>query len=161
MAQRFNNNRGRSSSRGSDQPLMNNWSDTARERPMATAAAAAGAVAAGVFLWSRRNQISDQINRLSDQITGWAEDMRSGSSSRELAMTEGPNESSAIESSRKTASRGGKSSSRATGKRSTASRGSAASPARAMSETGAGNASLGAHSGTTGGGGTIGGGPRA
>jgi hypothetical protein len=88
--------------------MMSHWGETAKEKPFTTAAAAAGAVAAGVFLWSKRNQISDQISRLSDQITDWADDMRSGNStSRELAMTEGPNESSAIEASRATASRRG------------------------------------------------------
>ena len=44
---------------------------TARDNPIATAAAVGGAVAAGVFLWSRRNQISDQIGSLSDQISEW------------------------------------------------------------------------------------------
>ncbi|MGN6155111.1 MAG: hypothetical protein ACTHN4_05185 [Sphingomicrobium sp.] len=84
------------------------WMDTVRDRPMASAAAAAAAVGAGVFLWSKRNQIGDQISRLSEQVSDWADEMRSGSSSgsgRELAMTEGPNESSAIESSRATGSR--------------------------------------------------------
>jgi hypothetical protein len=50
---------------------------TARDNPLATAAAVGGAVAAGVFLWSRRNQISDQIGNLADQISEW----REGSSS--------------------------------------------------------------------------------
>ena len=112
---------------------------------MATAAAAAGAVAAGVFLWSKRNQISDQISRLSDQVTSWADEMRSNGSSRELALTAGPNESSAIESSRATARR-----STGTKSRSTKSRSS-----RGMSATGGGNASIGAHSGTTGAGPTA------
>jgi hypothetical protein len=40
---------------------------------LAAAAAVGGAVAAGVFLWSRRNQISDQIGSLSDQISEWRE----------------------------------------------------------------------------------------
>ncbi|HET9810627.1 MAG TPA: hypothetical protein VFP53_02890 [Sphingomicrobium sp.] len=116
-SQRGSNNNNPS---GRNQYSSNGWVDSARERPMATAAAAAAAVGAGVFLWSKRNQISDQISNLSGQISDWAEDMRSGSSSRELAMTEGPNESSAIESSRATASRGskGSSSSRSTGSRS-------------------------------------------
>ena len=46
---------------------------TARQSPFATAAAVGGAVAAGVFLWSRRNQISDQIENLSDQLSDWRE----------------------------------------------------------------------------------------
>jgi hypothetical protein len=44
---------------------------TARDNPLTTAAAVGGAVAAGVFLWSRRNQISDQIGNLADQISEW------------------------------------------------------------------------------------------
>ena len=46
---------------------------SAREHPFTAAAAVGGAVAAGVFLWSRRNQISDQIGSLSDQISEWRE----------------------------------------------------------------------------------------
>jgi hypothetical protein len=93
------------------------WMGTVRDRPMASAAAAAAAVGAGVFLWSKRNQIGDQISRLSEQVTDWADEMRSGSdsSSRQLAMTGGPNESSAIESSRATASRSSRKPSRAAG----------------------------------------------
>ena len=49
------------------------WMSSARENPMTAAAAVGGAVAAGVFLWSRRNQISDQIASLSDQISDWRE----------------------------------------------------------------------------------------
>ena len=120
MPQRSNSNRSKNSSR-SDQPLMSHWTDTAKDKPFTTAAAAAGAVAAGVFLWSKRNQISGQISRLSDQVSDFAEDFRSGRSSRELALTEGPNESSAIESSRATVSRRGTGTSkRGTGSRTTA-----------------------------------------
>jgi hypothetical protein len=54
---------------------------TAREYPIAAAAAVGGAVAAGVFLWSRRNQISDQIGNLSDQISEWREGLMSDDSS--------------------------------------------------------------------------------
>ena len=56
-----------------------NWMDSARDRPMTVAATAAAAVGAGVFLWSRRNQISDQLSNLSDQISEWTENMRSNS----------------------------------------------------------------------------------
>ena len=52
---------------------------SARDNPLATAAAVGGAVAAGVFLWSRRNQISDQIGLLADQIDEWREGFQSGS----------------------------------------------------------------------------------
>jgi hypothetical protein len=64
----------------------------ARENPLAAAAAVGGAVAAGVFLWSRRNQISDQIGSLSDQISEWregmssSEDMSGGNTSSEPFM---------------------------------------------------------------------------
>ena len=76
------NNRGgnRGGNRGSNRGRNNNpegrnqysgLTGRARENPIATAAAVGGAVAAGVFLWSRRNQISDQIGNLSDQISEW------------------------------------------------------------------------------------------
>lgn len=44
---------------------------TLRDNPFTAAVAAGGAVAAGVFLWSRRNQISDRIGSLSDQVADW------------------------------------------------------------------------------------------
>ena len=47
----------------------------ARANPLAAAAAVGSAVAAGVFLWSRRSQISEQIEDLSFQVREW----RSGS----------------------------------------------------------------------------------
>jgi hypothetical protein len=50
---------------------------TARDNPLAAAAAVGTAVAAGVFLWSRRNQISDQIANLSEQIGEWRESSQS------------------------------------------------------------------------------------
>ena len=53
-------------------------SGTVRANPIATAAAVGGAVAAGVFLWSRRNQISEQLAGLSDQIGEWREGSQSG-----------------------------------------------------------------------------------
>ena len=49
---------------------------TARGNPLATAAAVGSAVAAGLFLWSRRNQVSDQIGNLADQISEWREGLR-------------------------------------------------------------------------------------
>jgi len=54
------------------------WMDSARDRPFTAAATAAAAVGAGVFLWSRRNQISDQISNLSEQFSDWSSSMRSG-----------------------------------------------------------------------------------
>src|SRR4051794_9527608 len=68
----------KNSSRGS---RRNDWgvSEMARERPLATAAVAAGAAAAGLFLWSRRAQITDQLSSLSDQLGEWTDNMSSGS----------------------------------------------------------------------------------
>ena len=114
-------NSNRSSNRSSDQPMMG-WAETAKDHPLTTAAAAAGAAAAGVFLWSRRNQISDQLGRLSNQVSDWTDEMRNRSSSHELAMTEGPNESSAIEASRATSNRSGRSSGRSAKARRTSGR---------------------------------------
>ena len=57
----------------------NDWGVTelVRERPIAAATAAAGAAAAGLFLWSRRAQISNQLSNLSDQIGQWTENIGS------------------------------------------------------------------------------------
>ena len=73
------------------------WVDTAKERPLATAAAAAAAVGAGVFLWSRRNQITDQISNLSDQISDW----RSGMSTEGGVMEGGETDSFMASSGRR------------------------------------------------------------
>jgi hypothetical protein len=50
----------------------------AREQPARTAVIAAAAVGAGVFLWSRRNQISEQISSLSEQFGEWSQNSGSG-----------------------------------------------------------------------------------
>ena len=65
------------------------WTDTARERPFATAAAAAAAVGASVFLWSRRSQISEQLSNLSDQIGEWSETMNASGSPKEFETAGG------------------------------------------------------------------------
>jgi hypothetical protein len=66
-----NNNRGRNVRGGNngDRGVM----ELARERPLAATAVAAGAAAAGLFLWSRRAQISGQLSGLSDQIGEWTQ----------------------------------------------------------------------------------------
>lgn len=85
-----NTNRGGNSNRGNNSRSRNNnpeghnqydsgWISSARENPFTAAAAVGGAVAAGVFLWSRRNQISDQIGSLSDQISEWRDSYGSSS----------------------------------------------------------------------------------
>jgi hypothetical protein len=85
-------NRGGSRGRNNNPEGRNQYSglmSSARENPIATAAAVGGAVAAGVFLWSRRNEISEQIGNLSDQISEWREGMQSGSSDFETAEATG------------------------------------------------------------------------
>src|SRR6478672_13799614 len=76
-------NRGRSNrgGRNNNPEGHNQYSgmmSSARENPLAAAAAVGGAVAAGVFLWSRRNQITDQIGNLADQISEWRDGWNSG-----------------------------------------------------------------------------------
>src|SRR3954468_4494954 len=73
-------NRGNNRGRNNNPEGRNQYSgmmSTARENPIAAAAAVGGAGAAGVFLWSRRNQISHQIGSLSDQISEWREGFQS------------------------------------------------------------------------------------
>ena len=81
-------NRSRSSSGRSSN---NNWGvmELARDRPIAAAATAVGAAAAGLFLWSRRAQISDQLSSLSDQIGEWTENMMSSDGSGEWTEGDG------------------------------------------------------------------------
>ena len=75
--------RSRSRGRNNNPSGRNQYSDwgvleMVREHPAAAAAAAAGAAAAGLFVWSKRAQISDRISSLSEQLSEWTEDMRSG-----------------------------------------------------------------------------------
>ncbi|MEO7240000.1 MAG: hypothetical protein ABIW16_01235 [Sphingomicrobium sp.] len=76
------NQRGRSRGHNNNPAGRNQYSggiaDIARERPFTAAIAAAATVGAGVFLWSRRSQISEQIGTLSDQIADWREGMSDG-----------------------------------------------------------------------------------
>jgi hypothetical protein len=115
------NNRGGRNNNPAGRNQYSDWGvvDLARERPIAAAAVAAGAAAAGLFLWSKRAQISDQLSNLSDQFSEWNEGMRS-------------DDFAASDDTAGLATR---------------------SRQRGMSETGGGNASLGARSG---GGGTAG-----
>lgn len=50
---------------------------TARGNPLATALGVGSAVAAGVFLWSRRNQISNQLDGLGNRISDFREGLGS------------------------------------------------------------------------------------
>ena len=63
----------RNSQRGSKNNNPEGRNQYSYDRPLATAVTAAAAVGAGVFLWSRRNQISEQLASLSDQINEWRE----------------------------------------------------------------------------------------
>lgn len=111
------------------------FGDIARDRPVATAAAAAAAVGAGVFLWSRRNQISEQLTSLSEQIGEWSEKTL-GSRSGEFEMADGQG---GFATSSTTGASGFGSTSRKSGSRTTKS--------TTTGEIGGGNAALGAHSG--------------
>ena len=88
MAKRNRDSEGRFTSGG--------WMDSARERPWASAAVAAGVAAAGAFLWSRRSQIGegmtsgmDRLSELKSQRMGWGSDQsdRSQSEIAEEALT--------------------------------------------------------------------------
>ena len=81
-------NRGRNNNPEGKNQYSNGWVGSARDNPLTTAAAVGGAVAAGVFLWSRRNQISDQISSLSDQISDWREGSGSEFDSADDTATE-------------------------------------------------------------------------
>ena len=120
--------------------------EMARERPVAAVAAAAGAAAAGLFLWSKRSQIRNQLSNLSDQIGEWTENMRSGSDEFTMDDTAGLTATGPT-------NRSGAGSRSASGSRSATSsrsRSTSSSRKRGTSATGGGNASLGAHSGGAG-----------
>ena len=127
---RGGNNRGGSSSdsrgRNNNPEGRNQYSsgvlDLARDRPVAAVAVAAGAAAAGLFLWSKRAAITDQLSGLSDQIGEWKQSMMSGDQFDDFDDTAGLTTSS----------------------------GSNRSTSSGVSETGAGNASLGSTTGGSG-----------
>ena len=146
MARNSNSNRGRGRNNNPEgrNQYSNGWMDTARERPIAAAATAAAAVGAGVFLWSKRNQISEQLSNLSDQITDWTESMRPSDQGEFETVGGEPSTSGAAIGS--TSSR----TSRSTGSRPTSTKAGSNRSTGGLSPTGGGNASLGAHSGTTG-----------
>ena len=133
-----NNNRSRNNNPTGRNQYSSDWMSTVKERPIAAAAVAAASVGAGVFLWSKRNALSEQMSNLSSQISDWTESMRSSGSEDEYEMSDSSPSGAAIgtNSSR---------TSRSTGSRSTSTRGKTSS---GMSETGGGNASLGAHTGS-------------
>jgi hypothetical protein len=122
-----NNNRNQSG-RHNNNPhghnqYTNQWVETARDHPIATAAAAAGAagaVAAGVYLWSHRNDVGNQVSKISrtasemgrkasqkasEKASEWTERMRSDGSSGGFMMADGSNDVSATGASRRTGSK--------------------------------------------------------
>jgi hypothetical protein len=133
QSSRGSTNRGGRNNNPSGRNQYSDWGvmELARERPVAAAAVAAGAAVAGLFLWSKRSQISDQISNLSEQFGEWTDSMGSGGQSDIIDDTAGLTSSESNAGSAR-----GRSSSSRTG----------------MSETGGGNASLGTSSG---GGGTM------
>jgi hypothetical protein len=126
-----NNRGGRNNNPTGRNQFSSDWGvmEMARERPMTAAAVAAGTAAAGLFLWSKRAQISDQLTHLSDQISE-----RFGGS--EFGQFDEFDDT------------GGLTTSASTGSRPTGTRGR--SSQRGMSETGGGNASFGKVSGGSG-----------
>jgi hypothetical protein len=137
------NSRGGRNNNPSGRNQYSDWGvmELARERPIAAAAAAAGAAAAGLFLWSKRNQISQQLSNLSDQIGDWTENMGSGAGDG-LGMDDTAGLTTA------SGTRSGAGSRSASGSRSgSRGRSGTSGTTRGMSETGGGNASLGAQSG--------------
>jgi hypothetical protein len=78
MPNRKRDSRGRFDSDG--------FMDTARERPLASAAVVAGVAAAGAFLWSRRGRIGDALNDGMDRLNELkAERMGSSRSQEEIS----------------------------------------------------------------------------
>src|SRR4051794_3670058 len=130
---RSRSNGGRNNNPSGRNQYSSDWGvmEMARERPIAAVAATAGAAAAGLFLWSRRAAISHQIGNLSDQIGEWTENMGSSDGGGSFGD----------DTAGLTTSGGGAGSTTATRGR------SGGGGRRGMSETGGGNASLGAHSG--------------
>src|SRR5690349_321312 len=120
-------NRGGRNNNPSGRNQYSDWGvmELARERPIAAAAAAAGAAAAGLFLLSKRtqisNQLSNQLSNLSDQIGEWTEGMRGSETTGQIDDTGGLTTPSTMRTP--------------------------SSRQRGMSETGGGNASLGRRSG--------------
>ena len=112
-----NNQRGSKNNNSEGRNQFSGWRGTAKERPVATAAAAAAAVGAGVFLWSRRNQISDQISNLSDQFSDWTSNQQyGGSDNSEFEFADSGNSSVASGSAGSSASGGRGGSNRSRGK---------------------------------------------
>ena len=86
---RNNSGRKNNNPEGRNQYSGSGWMESARERPYTAAAVTAAAVGAGVFLWSKRSMISDQISQLGDQISSWRDEMMAGDESGDQAADSG------------------------------------------------------------------------
>ena len=106
-----NSNRSRNNNPSGRNQYSSDWMDTVKDRPIAAAAVAAASVGAGVFLWSKRNQISNQLSNLSDQISDWTEERGWTGNTGEMATAGTTMESSGSSSSRSGRSTSGKSAS--------------------------------------------------
>jgi len=84
------NSRGGRNNNPSGRNQYSDWGvmEMARERPFAAAATAAGAAAAGLFLWSKRTQISDQLSSLSEQFGQWTDNMRTSGDGSDFEATD-------------------------------------------------------------------------
>lgn len=122
MARNKTNRGGNSRSRNNNPSGKNQYSsdwgvlELARERPLTAAAVAAGAAAVGLFAWSRRSQISDQLSGLTEQFSEWRDSQGWGSGNDSFDDTAGLTTAAATSS--EASSSGGKS--RRSGKKSQA-----------------------------------------
>ena len=100
------NSRGGRNNNPSGRNQYSDWGviEMARERPFTAAATAVGAAAAGLFLWSRRTQISDQMSDLSNRFGEWSDTMRSNGAGGDFSSDSDSTASSASPS-RRTSSR--------------------------------------------------------
>ena len=75
------NQRGRKNNNPEGRNQHSGWMDSARDRPFTTAAAVGAAAAAGAFLWSKRDRISEKASQFGEKAGQWSESMRSGNGS--------------------------------------------------------------------------------
>ena len=101
------NSRGGRNNNPSGRNQYSDWGviEMARERPFTAAATAVGAAAAGLFLWSRRTQISDQMSDLSNRFGEWSDTMRSNGEGGDFSNDSDSTSASSASPSRRTSSR--------------------------------------------------------
>ena len=76
-------NRGRNNNPTGRNQYSGDWMSTVKERPMTAAAVAAASVGAGVFLWSKRNQISEGFSSGMDRLSELKSERMGGGRSQE------------------------------------------------------------------------------